>query len=103
MVANVDDHCGYEFPWSPVRWFPLAAATVAARFRERYDPEQRAIFVMLFLENVASMAATAPQPPRAVQAAPGDDRTAQLGTMVGYVEACLAAAPEAAAVAKDEV
>lgn len=22
-----DDHCGYAFPWSPVRWFPLSANT----------------------------------------------------------------------------
>eukprot|EP00554_Chaetoceros_debilis_P010615 CAMPEP_0194108298 /NCGR_PEP_ID=MMETSP0150-20130528/8026_1 /TAXON_ID=122233 /ORGANISM="Chaetoceros debilis, Strain MM31A-1" /LENGTH=331 /DNA_ID=CAMNT_0038796973 /DNA_START=82 /DNA_END=1077 /DNA_ORIENTATION=- len=27
MVANMDDHVGYSFPWSPVRWFPLAALT----------------------------------------------------------------------------
>ena len=27
IVANIDDHLGYEFPWSPVRWFPLAATT----------------------------------------------------------------------------
>lgn len=27
IVANLDDHCGYAFPWSPVRWFWLAAAT----------------------------------------------------------------------------
>jgi len=27
MYANLDDHVGYSFPWSPVRWFPLAAAT----------------------------------------------------------------------------
>ena len=28
MYANLDDHVGYAFPWSPVRWFvPLAAAT----------------------------------------------------------------------------
>jgi sterol desaturase/sphingolipid hydroxylase (fatty acid hydroxylase superfamily) len=26
-IANIDDHAGYEFPWSPVRWFPFAAAT----------------------------------------------------------------------------
>jgi sterol desaturase/sphingolipid hydroxylase (fatty acid hydroxylase superfamily) len=24
---TVDDHCGYAFPWSPVRWFPLSANT----------------------------------------------------------------------------
>ena len=27
LVANLDDHCGYAFPWSPVRWFWGAAAT----------------------------------------------------------------------------
>lgn len=27
LFANLDDHVGYSFPWSPVRWFPLAAAT----------------------------------------------------------------------------
>ena len=27
VMANIDDHVGYEFPWSPVRWFPFAAAT----------------------------------------------------------------------------
>ena len=27
IMANIDDHVGYEFPWSPVRWFPFAAAT----------------------------------------------------------------------------
>uniref|UniRef100_A0A7S2MS67 Fatty acid hydroxylase domain-containing protein n=1 Tax=Helicotheca tamesis TaxID=374047 RepID=A0A7S2MS67_9STRA len=27
VYANLDDHCGYSFPWSPVRWFPFAALT----------------------------------------------------------------------------
>jgi len=28
VVANLDDHVGYAFPWSPVRWFvPLASLT----------------------------------------------------------------------------
>jgi len=27
VIANLDDHVGYEFPWSPVRWFWLAART----------------------------------------------------------------------------
>ena len=27
MYANLDDHVGYSFPWSPVRWFPLSAST----------------------------------------------------------------------------
>ena len=27
IVANIDDHCGYEFPFSPVRWFYLAGGT----------------------------------------------------------------------------
>ena len=27
ITANIDDHIGYEFPWSPVRWFWGAALT----------------------------------------------------------------------------
>lgn len=27
MYSNLDDHVGYSFPWSPVRWFPFAALT----------------------------------------------------------------------------
>ena len=27
MYANLDDHVGYAFPWSPVRWFPFSAGT----------------------------------------------------------------------------
>jgi len=27
MYANCDDHVGYSFPWSPVRWFPCANLT----------------------------------------------------------------------------
>lgn len=27
LWANLDDHVGYAFPWSPVRWFPGSAAT----------------------------------------------------------------------------
>jgi sterol desaturase/sphingolipid hydroxylase (fatty acid hydroxylase superfamily) len=27
IVANIDDHCGYEFPFSPVRWFWMAGGT----------------------------------------------------------------------------
>lgn len=27
IFTNLDDHVGYSFPWSPVRWFPLAATT----------------------------------------------------------------------------
>lgn len=27
IYANLDDHVGYSFPWSPVRWFPSAALT----------------------------------------------------------------------------
>lgn len=27
MLANFDDHLGYAFPWSAVRWFPLAGLT----------------------------------------------------------------------------
>ena len=32
IMANIDDHVGYEFPWSPVRWFPCAAATAMHEF-----------------------------------------------------------------------
>lgn len=32
IFANIDDHLGYEFPWSPVRWFPFAAATSMHEF-----------------------------------------------------------------------
>jgi len=32
LVANLDDHVGYSFPWSPVRWFPFAAATEEHEF-----------------------------------------------------------------------
>lgn len=27
MWANLDDHVGYAFPWSPIRWFPGSALT----------------------------------------------------------------------------
>jgi sterol desaturase/sphingolipid hydroxylase (fatty acid hydroxylase superfamily) len=27
MYSNLDDHVGYSFPWSPVRWFPFSAMT----------------------------------------------------------------------------
>lgn len=27
VVTNLDDHVGYEFPWSPVRWFWFSART----------------------------------------------------------------------------
>ncbi len=30
--ANVDDHIGYSFPWSPIRWFPLSAETMEHEF-----------------------------------------------------------------------
>ena len=32
LYANFDDHLGYAFPWSPVRWFPLAATTDCHEF-----------------------------------------------------------------------
>lgn len=32
MFANLDDHLGYAFPWSPVRWFVLSAATEEHEF-----------------------------------------------------------------------
>jgi sterol desaturase/sphingolipid hydroxylase (fatty acid hydroxylase superfamily) len=27
VITNLDDHVGYEFPWSPVRWFWFSART----------------------------------------------------------------------------
>jgi len=27
MFSNLDEHVGYAFPWSPVRWFPFSAST----------------------------------------------------------------------------
>ena len=32
LYANFDDHLGYAFPWSPVRWFPMAASTNCHEF-----------------------------------------------------------------------
>mmetsp|Transcript_19393 Transcript_19393/g.42122 ORF Transcript_19393/g.42122 Transcript_19393/m.42122 type:complete len:314 (-) Transcript_19393:10561-11502(-) len=32
FTANLDDHLGYAFPWSPVRWFPFSAGTDAHEF-----------------------------------------------------------------------
>jgi len=32
LVTNLDDHCGYSFPWSPVRWFPFASLTEQHEF-----------------------------------------------------------------------
>lgn len=32
LYANFDDHLGYAFPWSPVRWFPFAAGTDCHEF-----------------------------------------------------------------------
>lgn len=32
LYANFDDHLGYAFPWSPVRWFPFAATTDCHEF-----------------------------------------------------------------------
>lgn len=32
MYTNLDDHLGYSFPWSPVRWFPFSAATSEHEF-----------------------------------------------------------------------
>lgn len=32
LSANFDDHLGYAFPWSPVRWFPFSAGTDAHEF-----------------------------------------------------------------------
>lgn len=32
LWANLDDHVGYAFPWSPVRWFPGSAATYEHEF-----------------------------------------------------------------------
>lgn len=32
IMANIDDHCGYEFPWSPVRWFWFSNQTAQHEF-----------------------------------------------------------------------
>jgi len=32
LTANFDDHLGYSFPWTAVRWFPLAAGTDAHEY-----------------------------------------------------------------------
>lgn len=32
LTANFDDHLGYAFPWSAVRWFPLSAGTDAHEY-----------------------------------------------------------------------
>ena len=32
LFANYDDHVGYSFPWSPVRWIPLANLTEQHEF-----------------------------------------------------------------------
>ena len=32
LTANFDDHLGYAFPWSAVRWFPWSAGTDAHEF-----------------------------------------------------------------------
>jgi sterol desaturase/sphingolipid hydroxylase (fatty acid hydroxylase superfamily) len=37
VVANTDDHIGYSFPWSPVRWFPGAASTEEHEFHHSHN------------------------------------------------------------------
>ncbi len=32
VYTNLDDHVGYSFPWSPVRWFPFCALTSEHEF-----------------------------------------------------------------------
>ena len=32
LTANFDDHLGYAFPWTPIRWFPFSAGTDAHEF-----------------------------------------------------------------------
>lgn len=32
LYANYDDHIGYSFPWSPVRWIPFASLTEQHEF-----------------------------------------------------------------------
>jgi len=32
LYTNFDDHLGYAFPWSPVRWFPMACKTDSHEF-----------------------------------------------------------------------
>lgn len=37
IVANIDDHLGYQFPWSPVRWFWTAARTDQHEFHHSHN------------------------------------------------------------------
>jgi len=37
FTANLDDHLGYAFPWSPVRWFPFSAGTDAHEFHHSHN------------------------------------------------------------------
>ena len=37
LAANFDDHLGYNFPWSPVRWFPFSAGTDAHEFHHSFN------------------------------------------------------------------
>ncbi|VEU44141.1 unnamed protein product [Pseudo-nitzschia multistriata] len=37
LCANMDDHLGYAFPWSPVRWFPFASATEEHEFHHSHN------------------------------------------------------------------
>jgi methylsterol monooxygenase/4-alpha-methyl-delta7-sterol-4alpha-methyl oxidase len=52
LYANFDDHLGYNFPWSPVRWFPLAAATEAHEFHHSVNlgcfSSKLALYDMMF-------------------------------------------------------
>ena len=32
VVTNLEDQAGYEFPWSPVRWFPFSETDDDAEF-----------------------------------------------------------------------
>lgn len=37
LYSNYDDHTGYSFPWSPVRWFPLAGLTDHHEFHHSHN------------------------------------------------------------------
>jgi hypothetical protein len=71
-----------------------AAAAVAARFRRRYRREQLDLYLVLYLENILTMAV-----PKHV----GDGVKATLGAMVAYVEACLAGQQADSQQQKDEL
>lgn len=55
IFTNLDDHVGYSFPWSPVRWFPFAALTQEHEFHHCVNigcfSSKLDIFERLFMTN----------------------------------------------------